>query len=311
MLTEEELLGRLADGRLVESVEHMSEGYLSELKRILLISADTELLGAVMYYPNLIARRVPDKTVGAFLAVIQDELGHAYVDYRMLEELGEDADHLVYGRAPHEFRHPYAMDMPYDTFAEVALVGAFMDRAGYVLLSDVFEHTSYLPWRRALVKVNKEESFHINFGVRNLRLLASDPQTRVETQRAIDWMFPLTVEWFGLPDDLKTHDKQLRYRLKGCTNDQLRQTWLAQVVPLVEELGFEVPARLDPGTNRYELDFPFPCAFDEHEKRWDFDNPVTWNDVTTRWKRRGPANAWLVEIVQAGRKRLDALRGAA
>jgi ring-1,2-phenylacetyl-CoA epoxidase subunit PaaA len=311
VLTEEELVQRIADGQLVESVEHMSAGYLAELKRILLISADTELLGAVMYYPNLIARRVPEKTVGAFLAVIQDELGHAHVDYRMLEDLGEDADHLVYGRAPHEFKHPYAMDMPYDTFAEVALVGAFMDRAGYVLLSDVFEHTSYFPWRRALVKVNKEESFHINFGVRNLRLLASDPDTRAETQRAIDWMFPLTVEWFGLPDDLKTHDKQLRYRLKGCSNDQLRQTWLSQVVPLVEELGFEVPARLDPGTHRYELDFPFPCAFDEQEKRWDFDNPVTWNDVITRWKCRGPANARLVEIFQAGRKRLDALREAA
>jgi ring-1,2-phenylacetyl-CoA epoxidase subunit PaaA len=311
VLTEEELSERLASGKLVESIEHMSEGYLAELKRILLISADTELLGAVMYYPNLVARRVPEKTVGAFLAVIQDELGHAHVDYRMLEELGEDADYLIYGRTATQFKHPYAMDMPYDTFAEVALVGAFMDRAGYVLLSDVFENTSYVPWRRALVKVNKEESFHINFGVRNLRLLAADPDTRAETQRAIDWMFPLTVEWFGLPDELKTHDRQIRYKLKGHSNDELRQQWLSQVVPLVEELGFTVPARLDPGTHRYELDFPFPCAFHDDEKRWDFGDPVSWDDVLARWKRRGPANSRLVEIVQSGRKRLDALRQAA
>jgi len=67
----------------------------------------------------------------------------------------------------------------------------------YVLLSDVFQNTSYVPWRRHWVKVNKEESFHINFGV-------EPPSARLgpdeaETQRAIDWMFPLTWNGSGCP----------------------------------------------------------------------------------------------------------------
>jgi ring-1,2-phenylacetyl-CoA epoxidase subunit PaaA len=308
MIAEETLVRWLDDGGTIESIDQMSEGYLRELKRTLLISADTEFLGAVMHWPNLMNRRVPERFDRALLAIIQDELGHAHIDYRMLEDLGEDVYALMYEREPHQFKHPYAMDMPYENFSESVVVGAFMDRAGYILLSDIFENTSYLPWRRALVKVNKEEHFHINFGVRTLRALSSDPSTRPELQRAIDWMFPMTVEWFGLPDDRKTRHIQLAYRLKGKTNDQLRQTWLAQIVPLVEELGLHIPAHYDDAEQRYVLDFHLPCAFDEQEKHWHLDQPVSWDDVIARWKARGPWNERLVDLLQSGRRSMDAMR---
>lgn len=308
MLTEEEMLERLGRGEMVETVEDMSPIYLRELKRTLLISADTEFLGAMMYYPNLAAGRVPSKMAGAVMAIIQDELGHAHIDYRMLEDLGEDLDHLLYGRTSAEFKHPYAMDMPYESFVESVVVGSFMDRAGYILLSDIFEHTSYAPWRRALVKVNKEEHFHISFGVRNLEQMSKDPEVREVTQRAIDWMFPMTVEWFGLPDNRKTGNNQLKYRLKGKTNDQLRQEWLSQVVPLMERLKFDIPAHYDAELDRYLLDFPLPCRFDAEGKRWDFDAPCDWDEVLTRWRGRGPANERLVAILQSGRSEFDRLR---
>src|SRR5207245_2103058 len=81
-----------------------------------------------------------------------------------------------------------------------------------------------------------------------------------ELQRAVDWMFPLTVEWFGLPDNLKQHSTQLDYRLKGLTNDQLRQQWLSTVVPFMESIGIAVPAHQE--GDGYVLDYPFPCTFD-------------------------------------------------
>lgn len=310
MLTEEQMLEKLDSGAMIEYVSEMSPAYLRELKRTLLISADTEFLGAVMYYPNLVAGRVPERMEGAVLAIIQDELGHAHIDYRMLEDLGEDIDHLLYGRAAAEFKHPYAMDMPYESFPETVVVGSFMDRAGYILLSDVFENTSYAPWRRALLKVNKEEHFHISFGVRNLEAMSRDPELKAVTQRAIDWMFPMTVEWFGLPDSLKTGSDQLRYRLKGKSNDTLRQEWLSQVVPLMERLDYSVPAHYDAESASYVLDFPLPCTFDPAAKRWNFDQPSTWDEVRARWRGRGPANEKLVSYLQSGRLRLDSMRAA-
>lgn len=311
MISDVEMRERLARGMQIEAPEEMSEVYLFELKRTLLISADTEFLGAVMHYPNLVAGRVPEQFQGALLAIVQDELGHAHIDYRLLEDLGEDVDALIYGREPGEFKHPYAMDMPYENFAESVVISAFMDRAGFILLSDIYQNTSYLPWRRALVKVNKEEHFHLQFGERAMARLAGDARTRPQLQDAVDWMFPMTVEWFGLPDDLKTHDTQLEYRLKGRTNDELRQEWLAQVVPLAGRMGLHVPAHRDPDSGAYVLEFHLPCAFDEGAKRWDLETAVSWDDVIRRWKARGPRNRELVEILQSGHRSLEALRSTA
>jgi ring-1,2-phenylacetyl-CoA epoxidase subunit PaaA len=42
--------------------------------------------------------------------------------------------------------------------------------------------------------------------------------------------------------------------------------------------------------------------FDEGEKRWLLEEgEITWDDVLERWRRRGPANEELVEIIQRGR----------
>jgi len=138
-------------------------------------------------------------------------------------------------------------------------------------------------------------------------------EARDELQRAVDWMFPLTIEWFGLPDDRKSHSTQLDYGLKGLTNDQLRQWWLSTVVPYCEQFGIKVPAHqvgdIPAGSNPskfarvksgqvFALDYPFPCSFDAEAKRWDFDDPCSWDDVLLRWRARGPRNDEMVAVFQ-------------
>ncbi|TMC09496.1 MAG: DUF59 domain-containing protein, partial [Chloroflexi bacterium] len=117
-------------------------------------------------------------------------------------------------------------------------------------------------------------------------------EAKSELQRNVDWMFPLTVEWFGLPDNLKMHSTQLEYRLKGKTNDELRQWWLSVVVPFCESIGVKVPAHRE--GDAYVLDFPFPSTFDAENKHWDFNDPCSWDDVLERWRARGPRNAEMV-----------------
>jgi ring-1,2-phenylacetyl-CoA epoxidase subunit PaaA len=125
-------------------------------------------------------------------------------------------------------------------------------------------------------------------------------------QKALDWMFPMGVEWFGMPDDKKRHNAQLEFRLKGMTNDQLRQTWLKAVVPLCEELGYSVPARYDAGLDQVELEYELPCQYDPGAKRWRFEETLTWEQVFDRWKARGPMNERYVESVR--RSRFDVVR---
>jgi ring-1,2-phenylacetyl-CoA epoxidase subunit PaaA len=290
----------LKKGELIESQNEMTPEYLKELKHTLLVSGDTELISAPAYY--LAAQRAP--SINAFMtgiAIIQDELAHAHIAYHILEELGEDQEKLIFSRDPKSFRYPYAFDVPLETWTELIVANAMYDQAGFCLLGDIHEQCSYGPWKRGLNKVMLEENFHLRNGRSWCkRMSQAGGESREELQRAVDWMFPLTVEWFGLPDSRKMHSAQLDYRLKGKTNDQLRQWWMSLVVPYMEEIGVRVPAHREAhdGGETWVLDYPFPSSFDAEAKRWDFNDPCSWDDVLERWRARGPRNAEMVELFQ-------------
>jgi ring-1,2-phenylacetyl-CoA epoxidase subunit PaaA len=297
--TEDELKQKVQGGYILESPDEMTPGYHKALTIQLLVQGDTELMSAPAYWGA--AQDAPStNTMVSAVAIIQDELAHANIAYRILEDMGHSKEHLLYGRAPHEFKHPYGFDQPLDNWAELVTANGFFDRAGITLLSDVHRNTSYGPLKRALVKVDMEETFHLRHGeVWMRRLSAAGGEAKEKLQRAVDWMFPMTIEWFGLPDELKRHSEQLDYRLKGMTNDELRQTWMSATVPLCESIGIEVPAHYDDQQEKYVLDYPFPCQYDAEAKHWDFHGgEISWDQVWDRWKGRGPMNERYVESVR-------------
>jgi ring-1,2-phenylacetyl-CoA epoxidase subunit PaaA len=304
VLTDEQVLQRLAEGRLVEGPDYASETYAKGLARTLIVSGDTELISAPAYL-KASAHAPRLQSFISVIGIIQDELGHAHIAYRMLRDLGVDTDALIYEREPWDFRHPYAFDVPLESWSEMVVANGFYDRAGFVLLSDIFEHTSYGPWKRALVKVDREETFHLRHGEQWMKTLAADPSTRDDLQRAVDWMFLMTLEWFGLPDNLKRHREQIDYGLKGKTNDELRQAWMSTAVPFSRSIGIDVPAHYDSQRDEYVIDCPFPQQFDEQAKRWlSEEGEISWDEVLERWRARGPANEELVEMIQRGRLEL-------
>jgi ring-1,2-phenylacetyl-CoA epoxidase subunit PaaA len=293
--SEDEVREHLNSGRLVEGLQHMSPQYLQGIRRILTVSADTEFVSAPAYLRA--AQHAPAlNNFGSAMSIVQDELAHAHIGYRLLGDLGVDMDVLIYERPAGEFKYPYAFDVPLDSWIELVCANALYDQAGYVLLSDVHESSTFGPWKRALAKVDKEETFHLRHGRTWLKKLVKDPGEKAKVQAAIDWMFILTLEWFGLPDERKRHGIQLEYGFKGKSNDELRQAWMAEVVPFMDEIGIDVPAHWD-GT-RWSVDCPFPCAFDEATKTWGAE--ITWDEVLRRWKARGPMNEAYVEKLQRG-----------
>jgi ring-1,2-phenylacetyl-CoA epoxidase subunit PaaA len=298
--SEEQVQAHLAAGRLVEGLQHMSPKYLEGMRRILTVSADTELVSAPSYL--LAAQHAPAlNNFGSAMSIIQDELAHAHIGYRLLGDLGVDMDWLIYERPAEQFKYPYAFDVPLTSWVELVCANAMYDQAGFVLLSDVHQSSTFGPWKRALAKVDKEETFHLRHGRTWLRKLAKDPDGKAGIQRAVDWMFILTLEWFGLPDDLKQHAEQLDYGFKGKSNDQLRQDWMGEVVPFMEEIGIEVPAHFDAEHDRYVIDCPFPARFDEERRQWLLEEgPITWDEVIARWRARGPMNREYVRTLQRG-----------
>lgn len=301
MPTEAQLKKQVQNGKMIESTDEMTDGYKKALKQILTVSADTELMSAPAYYEQSLNAPSADARASC-ISVLQDELGHGHIAYRLLENLGEDRHDLIYEREPHEFRNTYGFDQHIDNFAELVCAHGMFDRAGIVLLGDIHENTSYAPWKRALTKVNKEEQFHLRHGETWMRRLANkNDKTKAKVQEAIDWMFPMALEWFGLPDDKKKHDDQLEYRIKGKSNDELREDWLGRAMPLMNELDLDVPAHYDEEADEYVLEYDMPVAFDEAKKQWRFDEPISWSDVIDRWRSRGPANEQYVNMIQSGR----------
>jgi ring-1,2-phenylacetyl-CoA epoxidase subunit PaaA len=295
--SEDEVREHLKAGKLVEGLQHMSPEYLKGIRRILTVSADTELVSAPAYLRA--AQHAPAlNNFGSAMSIIQDELAHAHIGYRLLGDLGVDTDALIYEREPSAFKYPYAFDVPLDSWHELVLANALYDQAGFVLLSDVHASSTFGPWKRALAKVDKEETFHLRHGRTWVKKLAADPEDNKRLQASLDWMFVLTLEWFGLPDAQKRHGIQLEYGFKGKTNDELRQDWMAAVVPFMEEVGLEVPAHHD--GERWVIDCDFPRAFDEEKKAWG--EQIGWDDVMVRWKGRGPMNVDYVERLQRGHR---------
>ncbi|MGO9822346.1 MAG: Phenylacetic acid catabolic protein [Solirubrobacteraceae bacterium] len=298
--SEDEVRARLESGRLVEGLAHMSPQYLLGIRRILTVSADTELISAPAYLRA--AQHAPAlNNFGSAVSIVQDELAHAHIGYRLLGDLGVDSNQLIYEREPAAFKYPYAFDVPLDSWYELVLANALYDQAGFVLLSDVHRSSTFGPWKRALAKVDKEETFHLRHGRTWVRKLCAERDDRRALQASLDWMFILTLEWFGLPDERKLHAIQLEYGFKGMGNDDLRQAWMAEVVPFMEEVGLDVPAHFDADQQRYVIDCPFPAAFDAERKQWLLEEgPISWDDVMVRWKGRGPMNRDYVTRLQKG-----------
>src|SRR3954464_8937010 len=143
--SEDEVRAHLAAGKLVEGVRHMSPGYLKGIRRILTVSADTELISAPAYLRA--ANHAPAlNNFGSAVSIIQDELAHAHIGYRLLGDLGVDMTRLIYERDPKDFKYPYAFDLALDSWYELVLANALYDQAGFVLLSDVHQSSTFGPW---------------------------------------------------------------------------------------------------------------------------------------------------------------------
>src|SRR6201995_3018895 len=299
-LTEEQVQEHLAAGKLVEGLQHMSPKYLEGMRRILTVSADTEFVSAPSYLRA--AGHAPAlNNFGSAMSIIQGELAHAHIGDLLLGDLGVDMDWLIYERPAEQFKYPYAFDVPLNSWVELVCANAPYDQAGFVLLGDVCESSTFGPWKRALAKVAKEETFHLRHGRTWLRKLTRDADGKAEVQRAIDWMFILTLEWFGLPDDRKQHSEQLDYGFKGKSNDQLRQTWMGEVVPFMDEIGIAVPAHFEAEVDRYVIDCPFPARFDEGQREWLLDQgPIGWDEVTSCWGAGGAKKENYVSPLPAG-----------
>ncbi len=278
---------RVKSGRKVEDEKEMTPRYRDVLVQTMLIAADLELSTITMYYTPLLKAPTLEAKM-AVASAMQDELGHAQVMYRMLEDFGLNTHELIFERDPTQFKTFYLTQHEIHDYIECVVYMLLGDRAGYTTTRDLEESCSYGPYARSLRKVNFEEKFHVAHGERWTRYYWNlSAETRKRVQDAVDFVFPNAVMWFGAPDYMKKRVDQLTYKIRGQSNDELRQRWLAEVVPFCESVGIRVPAHYDADQGRFVLDYEMPILLDEKSGKWDYTQ-CTWEQQFAQWKKGGP-----------------------
>jgi ring-1,2-phenylacetyl-CoA epoxidase subunit PaaA len=168
----------------------------------------------------------------------------------------------------------------------VAAIGWLVDGAA-ILNQTMLARCSYGPYARAMLRICGEESFHMKQGKEQTILLSQGtPRQREMIQGAIDrWWWP-SMMMFGPHDSESSNsEKLIRWGVKTKTNDELRQTFVDQLVPELHALGLSVP---DPD-----------LKYNEATRNWDYGE-IDWDEFWRVIKGDGPCNA----------ERMAARRGA-
>ena len=265
--TEDEVREHLAQGKLVEGLQHMSPEYLRGIRRILTVSADTELVSAPSYLRA--AQHAPAlNNFGSAISIIQDELAHAHIGYRLLGDLGVDMNRLIYEREPRRSSTRTPSTSRSTTGASSCSPTRSTTRPGSSCSPTSTGRARSGPWKRALAKVDKEETFHLRHGRTWVKKLAADPAEKAQAPgvAGLDVHPHARVVRPARRPQAPRHPA--RVRLQGDDERRAAPDVDGEVVPFMEEVGLHVPAHWDEGAERWVIDCPFPARFDEERKRW-------------------------------------------
>lgn len=176
----------------------------------------------------------------AFSSIAQDKLGHALALYTMLSQLGHpDPDILAFTRQERQFRCCHLVELPTQDYAVALMRHALFDyaeRNRYRLL----EQSSYAPLASLAQKVRGEIKYHTFHASTWLRLLGREgtEESRARMQAALEMLFPYALGIF----EPSPHDDELRANGIFPGEEELRQRWLDEIIPLLENAGYRIPS---------------------------------------------------------------------
>lgn len=256
-----------------------------------------ELVGVLQYAEWL--PRVPDYRRKQMLtAKLQDEVGHGHVTARVAEDLGADRQQILEAWLAGETKLLNIFHYDFESWEELGVAALIVNSAAIVQFQSLDKGT-YLPYARALKKIEKEEAFHYHHALDLTHELLNEgtPAQRDRVHEAFHRWVGRTVVYFGPPDSQRVADNpSYQVGLKVEPNDVLRQRYLDRMVPVWEDLGLscrELVRRSEDST--WDLS---PLAIDwEAERRMlDQGGPAyeRWKDqIRTSLDRNGRFRALL------------------
>jgi ring-1,2-phenylacetyl-CoA epoxidase subunit PaaA len=263
----------LAGGK-IEAGDWMPDEYRTSVLRFVEMHANSELMG-VLPERDWIMRAPTLRRKLALTAKIQDEVGHAQLLYRVAEDLGKPREAMIDDLLAGRTKFHNVFHYPTRTWADIGVIAWLVDAAA-IVAQQALRDSSYAPYARTMKKICWEESVHIMHG-RDVvvTLAAGTPEQRAMVQEALDRWWPPLMQMHGPRSD-RAKDRDLYWRIKAKTSEELRQEFLGIYVPRVRELGLSLPdpeLRLDPET-----------------REWRYSEP-NWVELRSVVTGHGPASA--------------------
>lgn len=267
---------RIARGEKIEPGDWMPDEYRRQLIRMISQHAHSEIVGQlpegawITRAPNLRRKLI-------LLAKVQDEAGHGQYLYHAAETLGAKREEMVDALLSGKAKYASVFNYPTLNWADNAAIGYLVDGAA-ILNQTMLARCSYGPYSRAMIRICAEEGFHMHQGKEMvIRYSQGTALQRKMIQDSINrWWWPALM-MFGPHDTASSNSAVLiRWGVKTKTNDQLRTTFVNQIVPELHALGLSVP---DPN-----------MVWDEAQKLW-LHGPIDWDEFWRVVKGDGPCNA--------------------
>jgi ring-1,2-phenylacetyl-CoA epoxidase subunit PaaA len=258
-------------GGKVEATDWMPDEYRTQVLRFVEMHANSELMG-VLPEREWIMRAPTLRRKLALTAKVQDEVGHAQLLYRVAEDLGKPREQMIQDLLDGKTKFHNVFHYPTKSWADIGIIAWLVDAAA-IVAQQALRDSSYAPYARTMRKICWEESVHIMHGRDVVVTLVTGTQRqRDELQDALNrWWGPL-MQMHGPRGD-RAKDRDIFWRIKAKTSDELRQEFLSIYVPRIWELGLTLP---DP-----EL------RLDESTGEWRFSEP-DWQELRTVVTNHGP-----------------------
>ena len=280
-----------------EAWDTLPDGYREQAARVAGGQCIAELVG-VLPYAEWLDRAPSYARAQMLMAKVQDEVGHGHVMARVCEDLGTSRETLLEGFLDGRQKLLNVFHYHYVSWEELAC-GALLGNSAAIVQFQSLKHGTYLPYVRALRKIEKEESFHYHHALDLIHELmtAGSPAQQAAVREHCDTWLRRNLAYFGPSDTARIADNPVyRFGIKVDSNDVLRQRWLTKMIPVLAKLGITFAPEL--------------VRYDEKRDEWIYEEQ-DWVAVKRIIKEGGPALADWKQHIAGSLERNQAYRSAA
>jgi 1,2-phenylacetyl-CoA epoxidase catalytic subunit len=222
-----------------KDVDKLDPEYGDLLRRVLQIQADCEIGGPHLYIKDCLLNAPTDTDKLIVARTAGEEIDHFRKMCRLANELGVDTSYLL--KRTNMERYVEAFRDVISTWEDYAVFGFLIDRVGRFQLEE-YIGGSYLPLDRLMEPMLLEEQGHISHGQDETARMArsEDPEQRKRIQDRVNYWYPRGLDMFGNSESRRS-ERFMYWGLKRRNNGEARAQYLAEVNPLIEGMGLQIP----------------------------------------------------------------------